>query len=37
MFENFKLQKSIINGIKINYRIGGQGPALLLLHNYPDI
>ena len=36
MFENFKLQKSIINGIKINYRIGGQGPALLLLHGYPQ-
>ena len=36
MFENFKLQKSIINGIKINYRVGGQGPALLLLHGYPQ-
>ena len=37
MFKNFKLKKSIINGIKINYRIGGKGPyALLLLHGYPQ-
>ena len=36
MFKNFKQKKLIVNGIKINYRIGGIGPALLLLHGYPQ-
>ena len=36
MFKNFKLEKSVVNGIKINYRIGGKGPAMLLLHGYPQ-
>ena len=36
MFKNFKQKKIIVNGIKINYRIGGIGPALLLLHGYPQ-
>ena len=36
MFKNFKLKKSIVNGLKINYRIGGKGPAILLLHGYPQ-
>ena len=36
MFKNFKLEKSVVNGIKINYRIGGKGPAILLLHGYPQ-
>ena len=36
MFKNFILKKTTVNGIKINYRIGGKGPALLLLHGYPQ-
>ncbi len=36
MFKNFRLTKLKINGIKINYRIGGKGPGLLLLHGYPQ-
>ncbi|PPR24883.1 MAG: Fluoroacetate dehalogenase [Alphaproteobacteria bacterium MarineAlpha9_Bin4] len=36
MFKNFKLNKIKVNGIKINYRIGGKGPAILLLHGYPQ-
>ncbi|PPR25269.1 MAG: hypothetical protein CFH34_01503, partial [Alphaproteobacteria bacterium MarineAlpha9_Bin4] len=36
MFKNFKLNKIKVNNIKINYRIGGKGPAILLLHGYPQ-
>ena len=36
MFENFKSSKKNINNIKINYRIGGNGPPILLLHGYPQ-
>ena len=36
MFENFTKSHKEVNGIKINYRIGGQGKPLLLLHGYPQ-
>ena len=36
MFENFKSSRKNINNIKINYRIGGNGPPILLLHGYPQ-
>ena len=36
MFKNFKLKKAVVNGLKINYRIGGKGPPILLLHGYPQ-
>lgn len=31
----FRLQKIALNGIKVNYAIAGQGPAMLLLHGWP--
>ncbi|KEA62139.1 Haloacetate dehalogenase H-1 [Marinobacterium lacunae] len=36
MFEHFSQQQSRVNGVMINYRIGGQGPGLLLLHGHPQ-
>ncbi len=36
MFKNFKASKVKVDGIKINYRIGGNGPPILLLHGYPQ-
>ena len=36
MFQGFKQLQFEINDAIINYRIGGQGPALLLLHGYPQ-
>ena len=36
MFKNFKLFKKNVDGIKINYRIGGEGSPVLLLHGYPQ-
>ncbi|MEH6625560.1 MAG: alpha/beta hydrolase [Motiliproteus sp.] len=36
MFEGYKKDKQRINGIDISYRIGGHGPALLLLHGHPQ-
>ena len=36
MFDNFELNKIEINGISINYRRGGSGNPLLLLHGYPQ-
>ena len=36
MFKNFRVLKKKINGININYRIGGNGPPILLLHGYPQ-
>ena len=32
----FSLQKIDVNGVTINLRSGGNGPALLLLHGYPQ-
>ena len=31
MFNNFKVNKTVVNDIKINYRVGGSGPPILLL------
>ncbi|MBR9884330.1 MAG: alpha/beta hydrolase [Oceanospirillales bacterium] len=36
MFEHFSQQQARVNGVMINYRIGGQGPGLLLLHGHPQ-
>ncbi|MAD18431.1 MAG: alpha/beta hydrolase [Alteromonadaceae bacterium] len=36
MFTSFKIEQKSVNGIKINYRIGGDGPPLLLLHGHPQ-
>tara|TARA_B100000686_G_C16803998_1_gene988419 strand:- start:103 stop:972 length:870 start_codon:yes stop_codon:yes gene_type:complete len=36
MFKNFQLSNKKVNGVKINFRIGGTGKPLLLLHGYPQ-
>lgn len=36
MFKNFRLKKIKLGEVDINYRIGGTGPPLLLLHGYPQ-
>tara|TARA_B110000091_G_scaffold147571_1_gene157171 strand:+ start:567 stop:1466 length:900 start_codon:yes stop_codon:yes gene_type:complete len=36
MFTFYKTEKVAVNGININYCIGGNGPALLLLHGHPQ-
>jgi len=36
MFDNFELSNKKVNGVKINFRIGGSGKPLLLLHGYPQ-
>lgn len=36
MFSNFKASSVIIEGNKIHFVIGGSGPAVLLLHGYPQ-
>jgi haloacetate dehalogenase len=36
MFDNFKQDSIEVNGVNINYKIGGQGEPLLLLHGYPQ-
>ncbi|WP_077338185.1 alpha/beta fold hydrolase [Pseudocolwellia agarivorans] len=36
MFTSYKTKKILVNGIHINCRIGGNGPALLLLHGHPQ-
>lgn len=36
MFKGFKRAKLHVNGVNINYRVGGQGPALLLIHGHPQ-
>ena len=36
MFSSFNTAKDLVNGVHINYRIGGDGPALLLLHGHPQ-
>lgn len=36
MFAEFKKHESQVNGVSINYRIGGTGPGLLLLHGHPQ-
>lgn len=36
MFAGFQKQQRQVNGLNISYRIGGTGPALLLLHGHPQ-
>lgn len=36
MFTDFKKDACQVNGVRIAYRIGGEGPALLLLHGHPQ-
>ena len=36
MFKNFEISNRKVNGVKINFRIGGKGKPLLLLHGYPQ-
>ena len=36
MFDEFRKSTLKVNGIKINYVIGGSGPPILLLHGYPQ-
>ncbi len=36
MFSSFKQSSFKVNNAIINYRIGGKGPPLLLLHGYPQ-
>lgn len=36
MFEQFQRSECEVNGVRINYRKGGSGPPLLLLHGYPQ-
>jgi haloacetate dehalogenase len=41
LFEGFEVQRIAVNhahadGVHLNVRIGGEGPALLLLHGYPQ-
>ncbi|MEM7104895.1 MAG: alpha/beta hydrolase [Bacteroidota bacterium] len=36
MFSGFKASDLAVNGVHINFVIGGSGPPLLLLHGYPQ-
>jgi len=36
MFLNYEVQQRLVNGVNINFRIGGEGPPLLLLHGHPQ-
>ncbi len=36
MFDGFRQEKITANGVAINVRIGGAGPAVVLLHGYPQ-
>ena len=36
MFAGFEKQTRRVNGVDIAYRMGGNGPALLLLHGHPQ-
>ena len=36
MFEGFEQTKIDVGDAEINVRLGGEGPALLLLHGYPQ-
>ena len=32
----FTEKSATVNGVRINYKIGGQGPAVVLLHGYAE-
>ncbi len=36
MFEDFTLDRRAVGDSAVNFRIGGEGPPLLLLHGYPQ-
>ena len=36
MFEGFRIQRFAVDGARLNGRVGGRGPALLLLHGHPQ-
>ena len=36
MFAGFLKDQRHVNGVDIAYRIGGNGPGLLLLHGHPQ-
>lgn len=36
LFAGFEQRRLNVGGVELNYRIGGQGPALLLLHGHPQ-
>ncbi|AXA64710.1 alpha/beta fold hydrolase [Pseudomonas oryzihabitans] len=36
LFAGFELRRLKVDGVEINCRVGGQGPALLLLHGHPQ-
>lgn len=36
LFAGFEQRRLSVNGIELNCRVGGQGPALLLLHGHPQ-
>lgn len=36
LFAGFEQRRLNVGGVEINYRVGGQGPALLLLHGHPQ-
>jgi haloacetate dehalogenase len=36
MLKNFKLEQKTVNGVSINFRHGGKGPPLLLMHGFPQ-
>ena len=36
MFEGFRRNQKLVNGVEINFVQGGDGPAVLMLHGYPQ-
>ncbi|WP_288464557.1 alpha/beta fold hydrolase, partial [uncultured Pseudomonas sp.] len=36
LFAGFEQRRLSVNGVELNCRVGGQGPALLLLHGHPQ-
>jgi len=36
MFEGFRRDQKLVNGVEINFVQGGDGPAVLMLHGYPQ-
>lgn len=36
MFEGFRIERFAVDGAEMNGRVGGSGPALLLLHGHPQ-